>query len=53
VDGDVVVGIDGERFPVSAFLPIVYAGMDIHRSGRNNKQADSARNLQIVSVGAR
>ena len=46
VDGDVVVGIDSERFHVSALLPIVYAGMDIHRSGRKNKQADSPINYE-------
>jgi hypothetical protein len=44
VDGDVVVGVDGKRFHVSALFPVAYSRMDIDHSGRGHKQAKSAGN---------
>ena len=44
VNGDVVVGVDGECFHVSALFPVAYSRMDIDHSGRGHKQAESAGN---------
>src|SRR5260370_1194022 len=44
VEGDVVVGVDGERFHVSALFPTAYRDDHIHHSGRGNRQANNAGN---------
>jgi hypothetical protein len=44
VNGDVVVGVDGEGFHVSDLFSVAYSRMDIDHSGRGLKQADSAGN---------